>query len=109
MTGAQRNPDDPEVPAFAELGVPGMDDGPWSGVLGPARLPQPVVDKLAAAMARVLQMPDVRAGHQDGGAVVDQAAGVVQRDRLHLSHLAAASRTAPRLSTTSQAKRSTRR
>jgi tripartite-type tricarboxylate transporter receptor subunit TctC len=60
VTGAQRNPDYPEVPTFAELGVPGMDYEQWFGVLGPAKLPQPVVDKLAAAMAQVLQMPDVR-------------------------------------------------
>ncbi len=60
VTGAQRNADYPDVPTFTELGVPGMDYEQWFGVMGPARLPQPIVDKLAGAMAQVLQMPDVR-------------------------------------------------
>ena len=60
VTGAQRNPDYPQVPTFTELGVPGMDYEQWFGLMGPARLPQPIVDKLASAMAQVLQMPDVR-------------------------------------------------
>ncbi|KQP12221.1 tripartite tricarboxylate transporter substrate binding protein [Pseudorhodoferax sp. Leaf267] len=60
VTGAQRNADFPDVPTFAELGVPGMDYEQWFGVMGPAKLPQPIVDKLAGAMAQVLQMPDVR-------------------------------------------------
>ncbi len=60
VTGNQRNADHPDVPTFAEIGVAGMDYEQWFGVMGPARLPQPIVDKLAGAMAQVLQMPDVR-------------------------------------------------
>jgi tripartite-type tricarboxylate transporter receptor subunit TctC len=60
VTGARRNADFPDVPTFAELGVNGMDYEQWFGIMGPAGLPQPVVDKLAAAMEQVLAMPDVR-------------------------------------------------
>ncbi|HEX2545752.1 MAG TPA: tripartite tricarboxylate transporter substrate-binding protein, partial [Ramlibacter sp.] len=60
VTGERRNPDFPDVPTFAEVGVKGMDYEQWFGVMGPAGMPQPVVDKLAAAMAQVLAMPDVR-------------------------------------------------
>ena len=60
VTGAQRNVDYPQVPTFAELGVSGMDYEQWFGLMGPAKLPPHVVDKLAGAMAQVLQMPDVR-------------------------------------------------
>jgi tripartite-type tricarboxylate transporter receptor subunit TctC len=60
VTGVKRNPDFPDVPTFAELGVNGMDYEQWFGVMGPANMPRPVVDKLAAAMAEVLAMPDVR-------------------------------------------------
>jgi tripartite-type tricarboxylate transporter receptor subunit TctC len=60
VTGAKRNPDFPDVPTFAELGVNGMNYEQWFGIMGPANLPKPVVDKLAAAMAEVLKMPDVR-------------------------------------------------
>jgi tripartite-type tricarboxylate transporter receptor subunit TctC len=60
VTGAQRNPDFPDVPTFNELGVNGMDYEQWFGIMGPANMPRPIVDKLAAAMDQVLRMPDVR-------------------------------------------------
>lgn len=59
-TGAKRNPDFPEVPTFLEVGIQGMDYEQWFGVLGPAGLPKPVVEKLSGAIAQVLKMPDVR-------------------------------------------------
>ena len=60
VTGSKRNADFPDVPTFAELGIQGMDYEQWFGVMGPANMPRPVVDKLAAAMDQVLRMPDVR-------------------------------------------------
>lgn len=60
VTGDRRNADFPDVPTFAELGVNGMNYEQWFGIMGPANLPKPVVDKLASAMAEVLRMPDVR-------------------------------------------------
>ncbi|MBI2771107.1 MAG: tripartite tricarboxylate transporter substrate binding protein [Burkholderiales bacterium] len=60
VTGSRRNPDFPDVPTFAELGVNGMDYEQWFGIMGPANMPRSVVDKLAAAMEQVLRMPDVR-------------------------------------------------
>ncbi len=59
-TGSKRNADFPDVPTFTELGINGMDYEQWFGVMGPANMPKPVVDKLAAAMDQVLRMPDVR-------------------------------------------------
>ena len=59
-TGNKRASDFPDVPTFEETGVKGMDYEQWFGILGPAHLPAPVVDKLAGAMAQVLAMPDVR-------------------------------------------------
>jgi len=60
VTGDKRNADFPDVPTFAELGIRGMDYEQWFGIVGPANLPRPVVDRLAAAMEQVLAMPDVR-------------------------------------------------
>ena len=37
-----------------------MDYEQWFGIMGPANLPKPVVDKLSNALTQVLQMPDVR-------------------------------------------------
>ena len=59
-TGAKRHPDFPNAPTFAEVGVNGVDYEQWFGIMGPANMPKPIVDKLAAAIAQVLQMPDVR-------------------------------------------------
>lgn len=59
-TGNQRFGDLPDVPTFSELGIKGMDYEQWFGILGPAGMPKPVVDKLAAAMDQVMRMPDVR-------------------------------------------------
>ncbi len=60
VTGAKRHPDYPDVPTFTEIGVTGMDYEQWFGVLAPANTPKPIADKLSAAMAQVLAMPDVR-------------------------------------------------
>ncbi len=60
VTGDRRNAEFPDVPTFAELGIKGMDYEQWFGLVGPANMPRPVVDRLAAAMEQVLAMPDVR-------------------------------------------------
>jgi tripartite-type tricarboxylate transporter receptor subunit TctC len=60
VTGPRRNADFPDVPTFTELGINGMDYEQWFGLMGPANLPRPVVERLAAAMEQVLKMPDVR-------------------------------------------------
>ena len=50
----------PEVPTVAEAGVPGYSALQWYGLLAPAGTPQPVIDKLAAAVAEALRAPEVR-------------------------------------------------
>ena len=59
-TGGKRTADFPEVPTFNEVGMNGMDYEQWFGIMGPANLPRPIVDKLAGAMAQVLAMQYVR-------------------------------------------------
>ena len=60
VTGNKRNADFPDVPTFAEIGVQGMDYEQWFGIMGPAGMPAPVVDKLAAAIDQATRLPDVR-------------------------------------------------
>ncbi len=60
VTGAKRHPDYPNVPTFAEIGINGMDYEQWFGLLGPARMPPAVVNKISAAMTELLKMPDVK-------------------------------------------------
>lgn len=51
----------PDVPTTAEAGVQGLESGTWYGMVAPARTPQPVLDRIHAAIARTLQLPDVKA------------------------------------------------
>lgn len=50
----------PDVPTFAELGVPGLEELPYYGIFAPAGTPQAVIDRMNHALARVLAEPDVR-------------------------------------------------
>lgn len=59
-TGPRRHAELPDVPTFDELGIKGMDYEQWFGILGPAGMPRPLVDRLSAALAEVMRMPDVR-------------------------------------------------
>ncbi len=55
VTTASRSPLTPEIPSVSELKMPeGYDVALWHCVVVPAGTPQPVVDKLAAAVAKVL-------------------------------------------------------
>ena len=40
--------------------VPGYDHEPWNGLLAPAKVPMPVVQKLNVEVARILATPEVR-------------------------------------------------
>ena len=60
VTSAKRNSLVPDWPAVAET-LPGFDVTSWFGVVGPARMPGDVVDKLNAAITRTLKQPEVQA------------------------------------------------
>jgi len=56
---AQRSPDLPNVPTFAEAGFPEFQFSAWYGMFAPARTPKDVVAKLSAALATALKNPEV--------------------------------------------------
>lgn len=60
ISSPQRTPQAPELPTIAESGVPGFSSVPWYGVLGPARMPRAIVDKLNSEIARSLAQPDIK-------------------------------------------------
>ena len=49
----------PDVPTFAELGLAGFEDLPYYGLFAPAGTPAATVDKISAALAKVVALPDV--------------------------------------------------
>jgi tripartite-type tricarboxylate transporter receptor subunit TctC len=59
--GPQRYPTLPDVPTIAESGVPGYRHEVWIALTMPAKVPQAIVDKVNADVARVLNAPDVKA------------------------------------------------
>jgi tripartite-type tricarboxylate transporter receptor subunit TctC len=59
ITTAKRAKAIPDVPTFAESGVPGYEATLWYGILAPARTPEPIVKRMNAELATVLKNPDV--------------------------------------------------
>ena len=50
----------PDIPTIAEGGLPGYELVAWQGVVAPAGTPRPVVDTLAAQIAKLLSDPATR-------------------------------------------------
>jgi len=49
----------PDVPAMSEV-LPGFESVTWFGVVAPPKTPMPIAEKISAAVAEVLKLPDVR-------------------------------------------------
>ncbi len=59
-TGAKRSVAAPELPTVAETGLPGYLVEAWYGVMAPVGTPRPIIDRLSAELARIVQAPEVR-------------------------------------------------
>ncbi|MES2248079.1 MAG: tripartite tricarboxylate transporter substrate binding protein [Pseudomonadota bacterium] len=60
VTGPKRLAAFPDVPTFAELGLPQIDMNVWFMAIAPAGTPKPIIAKLNAEINRILALPDVR-------------------------------------------------
>jgi tripartite-type tricarboxylate transporter receptor subunit TctC len=60
IASAERSPLLPDVPTFKELGYEGFNGLTWYGIVGPAKLPEPIVRKLNEEINKVLASPDLR-------------------------------------------------
>ena len=67
VTTAKRSARAPEVPTFAEGGVPGYDVAGWYGICGPAGLPKAVLAKFNDGLVRVLGSADMQQKLGDQG------------------------------------------
>src|SRR6478752_5330892 len=54
----------PDVPTVAEAGVPGFDVTAWNGIFAPHGTPQPIVDRLNAAMREIMVNPELKARYE---------------------------------------------
>lgn len=63
VTSATRSQYAPDIPTMAESGLPGYDQAGsdlWFGMLAPAGTPKPIIDRLNAELAKVMDSPVVR-------------------------------------------------
>ena len=62
VTGKARAPQFPTVPTVAEAGqgLEGFEVNSWFGVIGPAKMPAAVVQRLSSEFAKAVAAPDVR-------------------------------------------------
>jgi tripartite-type tricarboxylate transporter receptor subunit TctC len=60
VTTLKRSPRLPEIPTIDESGVPGFEVMVWYGVMAPAAVPVPILNKLHADTLKALGMADLR-------------------------------------------------
>lgn len=61
VSGASRVASLPDVPTFAEAGLPAFQERSWVALYAPAGTPGSIIERLAEATASVLALPDVQA------------------------------------------------
>jgi len=59
VSSTERSAIAPDVPTVADT-IPGFAATSWHGVFAPAGTPKGIVDKMAAEMKRILELPDVK-------------------------------------------------
>ena len=86
-TGARREAMLPQVPTFAEAGMPGLEASNWFAVFGPRQVDPAIVRRLNTAMAQALQDPELLDSFRQsgnialGGSPQDLAALVTRETR----------------------------
>jgi tripartite-type tricarboxylate transporter receptor subunit TctC len=72
VTSLQRNPLYPDTPTIAETGVKGYEALSWSGLSAIKGTPKPVVDKLEAAMRKIMTSPEIKQRMESVGFVIPE-------------------------------------
>jgi tripartite-type tricarboxylate transporter receptor subunit TctC len=85
VSGTQRAPQLPDVATFTEQGFRDINGLGWFGFYAPNGTPKPVVDRLNAAIVKVLALPDVRerlsgVGLEPTGSTPEELARVMAAD-----------------------------
>ena len=85
VSGEHRSPAFPELPTIAEAGVPGYSAPGWIGVIAPAGVPRPLIDRLNAAANRAIQSPafanwNAGVGNEQAGGTPEEFAALIASD-----------------------------
>jgi tripartite-type tricarboxylate transporter receptor subunit TctC len=75
MGSGKRNAALPEVPTFAEAGMPGFDVGGWFALFGPPKMPAALSTALHAATMKALASPELKKAYGDAGFEIWLASG----------------------------------
>ena len=86
VSSLTRSPDVPDVATVAESGFPGFEVISWQGVCTPTGSPKAAVERLRAALAAVLALPDTRKrlaeqGINPGSLTAEQFAKFIRSER----------------------------
>jgi tripartite-type tricarboxylate transporter receptor subunit TctC len=65
VTSKERTPFFPDVPTMQEAGVPNYEAVGWMGLMAPAQVPKPVVNRLVKQVAAAMALPEVTNRVQD--------------------------------------------
>jgi tripartite-type tricarboxylate transporter receptor subunit TctC len=92
QTGVKRAKAFADVPTVSETGYPGFNASIWMGLVGPARLPAPMVARLNSDINKVLALPEVIAtlegfGAEDGGGTPERFATFIQSEQAKWAQL----------------------
>ena len=90
----------PDVPTFAEAGLPGVEAKGWQGIMVPVGTPQPIVQRLHAEIRKTLANPELRGqladtGAEIGGETPEEFAAFVEADRVRWRRWATDARIEP--------------
>ena len=69
VSGDARSPAIPDVPTFAEAGLPEYQETAWLGLFAPAGTPRPIVEKISAEMAKILRASGIKESFDAQGLV----------------------------------------
>jgi tripartite-type tricarboxylate transporter receptor subunit TctC len=91
--GTTRLPALPDVPTIAESGYPAYSSVGWAGIYVPNGTPQSIIDRLNAAVATAVTLPDIRQefaeqGVEGASSTQAEVAKMLQDDYVHLGELA---------------------
>ena len=86
QTRLKRAKGHPNVPTMDESGFPGFEATVWYGLMGPARMPPAMVQRMNEDINKVLGMPDVQEkmeqfGAEDGGGSTEKFASFIKAEQ----------------------------
>lgn len=85
VTSPQRSAMFPDAPTFKELGIPfGLNS--WYGLVAPAHLPAPILQRLESSLVKAVNQPDIAAKLQNLGMQPQSSTALQLRERIRVDY-----------------------